>query len=187
LIVFLNILNKTITICDKVVKTYPWSKIKDITSALEGKEVLYVSEAINVPGEHVIDFIIQDSQESSNNHEQILLQDQELYIHSKTKIKVAANYNGKEYLFKGCRDFVSLSSLPEGMLEKCKMIVEGLKNGLLEIVNSEEKAFLEQQYEDEIETKRESLQRLEDTVKGSLDDPIEIDLSGTGNFKRGKK
>lgn len=185
MIVLLNISNKTVTICDKVVKVFPWSKLKDITLALEGKNVLYVSEVIAVSGEEVID-LIATSYNDEKLEDQTALEDSEFYIHCKTKMKVAASYNGKEYLFKGCSDFRPITSLPEGMLDGCKMIVEGLKSGLLEIVNDREKYLLEQQYQEDIIIKREESVRLE-VVKGSLDDPIEIDLSGAGNFKRGKK
>lgn len=186
MIVLLDTSNRTVTVCDKVVKVYPWSKLKEITLALEGKDVLYVSEVLAVTGGEVID-LITSSYEEDEMGDQTLLEESELYIHCKTKMKVSASYNGKEYLFKGCYDFRPITSLPDGMLEKCKMVAEGLKSGLLEIIDEREKALLEQQYEENLITKKEDLERLEEIVKGSLDNPIEIDLSGAGNFKRGKK
>lgn len=186
MIVLLNISNKTVTICDKIVKVYPWSHIKEIGLALEGKDVLYVSEVLSVTGDEVIDLINNSIDEEEIGDQTISLESC-LYIHCKTKSKVMATYNNKEYMFKGLYDVIPINSLPEGMLEKCKMIVDGLKNGLLEIVDENEKNFLSQKYEENFIAEKESLKKLEETVKGSLDDPIEIDISSSGNFKRGKK
>jgi len=185
MIVLLNTSNKTITICDKTVKVYPWSKIKEISGILDGKEILYVSEILSVTGDEVID-LINESIGEENIGDQTSILETEFYIHTKTKSKIMATYNGKDYLFKGCYDLRPINSLPEGMLEKCYIIVEGLKNGLLEIVGESEKNFLMQKYEEESIEAKDSLNRLEESIKGSVDDPIEINLSPSGNFKKGK-
>lgn len=184
MIVFLNTTNKTITVCDKMVKVYPWSKIKELTAVLSNKEILYVTEAVTAMGDDVLDLI-----SSSYNEEDIGDQthplDTELYIRC-TKGKLIAVYNGKEYVF-GSNDFKPLFSLPDGITEKCRVVVDALKSGLLCIVDENEKEFLLQQKEEENEAAEERRSRQDEVVRGSVDDPIPIDLTSAGNFKRGKK
>jgi hypothetical protein len=59
MIVFLDTEQKTITICDKTVKVYPFTMLNVIKKELLGKEVIYVSETVLTDGDSVVDLVSQ--------------------------------------------------------------------------------------------------------------------------------
>lgn len=143
MIVFVNPDNKTITICDKTVKIYNWNQFNAITTLLQNKEVIYVTEVVETTGEEVLN-VIYDSLSEEDLGDQTSLGTGEMYFHATCKGKVMIVYNGKEYTFKGIEDMRPLDSLPAGMLENCRTIIDGVKSGLFEIINEyERKAILE--------------------------------------------
>lgn len=188
MIVFLNPLNRTITICDKIVQVYPWYKIAEISKILKDKDVMYVSEIIEVTGDEVINIIEEENDKDySSLGDQTSISEGELYIHAKTKGKYSAVYQGKNYMFNGLYDIKPISSLPEGMLEKCDFIVHCLKNGTMEIINEQEKDDIIQKYEQDIIEAKDSINKMQEKIKGSVEDPIEIDISSQGSFRKGSK
>ena len=80
--------------------------------------------------------------------------------------------------------------MPENFTQKCKAISDGLRDGVFEIVTEEDKIEIEKSKKEESNFKivkrkeRNPISEAEKNKKGSLDYPIEIDLSGSGKFKR---
>jgi len=179
MIVLVNPSNKTVTICDKTVKVYPWHKIQELRDILSGQDVLYVTSAVETTGEDVLDVI-----SSSYSDEDIGDQthpDTEFYIYCTKGILITA-YNGKEYTFNS-RDFLPVWSLPEGILDKCKTVADALKSGLLVIVGESERDYLIQEKQEKTAAAKNRGRREEEL--GSVDNPIPIEISSTGNFRKG--
>jgi len=176
MIVLVNPSNKTVTICDKTVKVYPWHKIQELTDVLSGQEVLYVTSAVETNGEDVLD-VIKSSYGEDDMGDQTH-PDTEFYVYC-TKGILITSYNGKEYTFNS-RDFLPIWSLPEGILDKCKTVVDALKSGMLAIVGESEKDYLIQKREERIAVKVKKNEEL-----GSVDNPIPIEISSSGNFRKG--
>ena len=179
MIVLVNPLNKTVTICDKTVKVYPWHKIQELTGVLSGQEVLYVTSAVETTGEDVLD-VIKSSYGEDDMGDQTHT-DTEFYVYC-TKGILITSYNGKEYSFNS-KDFLPVWSLPEGILDKCKTVVDALKSGMLAIVGESEKEYLIQEREEKVAAKSKSRKNEE---LGSVDNPIPIEISSSGNFKKGE-
>ena len=91
-------------------------------------------------------------------------------------------YDGKEYVFSS-RDFLPVWSLPEGIFDKCKAVVDAIKNGLLVIVGKSERDYLIQEREEKAAVIRNRGKR--ENEIGSVDNPIPIQISSTGNFRKG--
>ena len=104
MIVLVNPSNKTVTICDKTVKVYPWHKIQELTDVLSGQEVLYVTSAVETNGEDVLD-VIKSSYGEDDMGDQTH-PDTEFYVYC-TKGILITSYNGKEYTFNS-RDFLPI-------------------------------------------------------------------------------
>jgi len=180
MIVLVNPSNKTVTICDKVVKVYPWNKIQEIRKILSGQDVMYVTSAIATTGDEVIDVI-----SSSYGEEDIGDQtqtDTEFYVYC-TKGILITSYNGKEYKFNS-RDFLPIWSFPEEIFDKCKTVSDAIKSGLLSIVGESEKDLLIQEREEKSLAAKNRGKRTEEL--GSVDNPIPIDISSSGNFRKGE-
>jgi hypothetical protein len=173
LLVFINTVNQTITICDKHVKIYDLADVDNIIKNLDNS-FLYVTEVISATKEDVINLI--NSNFNYNNEEQTAFVEEKYYIHSKNKQKVFVNYDGKEYMFKGCYDFWPLEDLPKNMITECRVVVELLKNGLLEVITETEKQKLLNEQKLNTETKKSRIKISNLKSKATLDDPIEIDV-----------
>lgn len=188
IIVFVNLEEQTLTICDKVVKVLPLSKKKLIRTALEGKSVIYVTDAIVTDGESVIDMVSDYSTEDNDTSVS-----QNMYLHTTDKGTMLVNYQGKTYSFRGVGDLKLLETLPPGMLETCPTIVNGIESGVFEIVSEDEKISIEAEYkakQAEFMAKRNSTivdsdVSVSDIIKGNkksksafgtIDNPIKMDL-----------
>lgn len=184
MIVFLDTEQKTVTICDKTVKTYPFSMINVIKKELLGKEVIYVSETVLTDGDSVVDLVSQYADEDNG-----FIDDEggEIYLRTTGKQKHSVAYSGKKIFFAGMYDMKPVSSLPKGFIENCRTITEGIRDGIFEIVTEKQKFYIEQDRINESNEKEQKLQEDKTEKFGSVDNPIEIDLNKTISFKKNKK
>lgn len=182
MIVFLDTEQKTITICDKTVKSYPFSMINVIKKELLGKEVIYVSESVCTDGDSVVDLL---SQYNDENNDFIDDSGGEIYLRTTGKQKHSVAYNGKKIFFAGMYDMKPVSLLPKGFIENCRTITEGIRDGVFEIITEKQKFYIEQdKINKENEKEQESLKKDNFEILGSVDNPIEIDLNKTISFKK---
>lgn len=183
MIVIVDVDKKSIIICDKTVKTYPFSMLGSIKKEISGKDVIYVSETIHTDGDSVIDFISEYINEYNPNFDS-----DEVYIRTTGKQKYSVGYNGKKILFSGMYDIKPVSSLPQGFVENCRTIINGIKDGTFEIITENEKYLIEQEkINEDIEKERKYIKDEDfDSQPGSVDNPIEIDLSENKSFKKKK-
>jgi hypothetical protein len=185
MIVFLDTEQKTITICDKTVKVYPFAMLNVIKKELLGKEVIYVSETVLTDGDSVVDLISQYVEEDNGFTDD---GDGELYLRTTTKQKHSVGYNGKKIFFGGMYDMKPISLLPKGFVENCRTITEGIRDGIFEIVTEKQKFYIDQdKVNEENEKEQKLLQEDKSERFGSVDNPIEIDLNKTISFKKTKK
>jgi len=201
MIVFLNPTDRTITICDKIVTVYSWSQTKTLKSILSGNNVIYVTDAVETSGEEVLQ-VIQESMTEDDLGDQTIVANEQLYFHTTQSGAMMVSYANKVYTFKGAGDLRKIQDLPEGLLENCSYVVDGMKSGLFEIVGEEEK----NQILEEVNAKKTDFHNKKNNIlvdsgvsasdaaegkkgkfsaKGSVDDPIEIDLSPGAGFKKG--
>ena len=184
MIVFLDTEQKTITICDKTVKVYPFTMLNVIKKELLGKEVIYVSETVLTDGDSVVDLVSQYVDEDNGFADA----DGDLYLRTTIKQKHSVAFNGKKIFFSGMYDMKPVSLLPKGFVENCRTITEGIRDGLFEIVTEKQKFYIEQdRINEENEKEQKLLQEDKSERSGSVDNPIEIDLNKTISFKKTKK
>jgi CRISPR/Cas system Type II protein with McrA/HNH and RuvC-like nuclease domain len=196
MIVFLDPNRQTITICDQTVKVYSWSQVHLLASLLQGKDVIYVTDAVETKGEEVLDIILSEASDEEIG-DQTHPYEGHLYFHTTKAGTVRFVHQGKEYVFKGAGDMKRIDSLPEDFLDKWPNVVSGLKDGLFEIISEEDKVRIEE----ELRIKKEDRDSkkygilMSDEVKakdfgmrksnGIGMEATEIDIGGSGgNFRR---
>jgi len=175
ILVYIDSESRIVTlVMDKVVKTYPFSFIRDIAKEIEGKEVVYVSETLASSGDEVI-ALVEELLESDNEES---IQNGTLYLRVTTASKNLVKHGNLSFYFQGMYDFKPLSSLPSDFTETCKVVSDGLKSGLFEIVNEQTKIYLEHQKQQQQEEKEEKIRRAKESRnrEGSIDNPIQIEL-----------
>ena len=182
MIVLINPSQNTVTICDNKVKVFDISDISGIQHEIANKDVIYVTEYVETSGNEIIN-LIEESYESNSLGDQTEIDDGILYLRTTGKSKCYVNFAGKDYMFAGMYDFKAISDLPENFAQNCKMVRDGLKSGLFEIVNEYKKRELDEK-RDSDNSVRIAKKNAFDVSRGSVDDPIEIDLGNKISFKR---
>lgn len=186
MIVLINPHQKTVTICGESIQVLSVTDIENLEYYLNGNEVIYVTEYIETSGEEVVDIIKNTYIDTDTMGDQTQIDSGILYLHTTGKSKVYVNYKNRDYLFSGIYDFKEVADLPDSFLDDCKIVRDGIKSGLFEVVDEYTKKTLEKKKADDhtlIENKRKATA----DIKGSVDDPIEIDLGGKVSFKRNNK
>jgi hypothetical protein len=132
-----------IIIEDKKMYTYKWSDIKSISEKIYNKKVTYVSDVVEASGEDVLSLL------SSITGEEIDIPEDDgyRYLHYTQKGRFVVPYEGKSYIFKGITDAKLIEDLPNGFIEKCKAIADGLKSGIFKIIDSNELAIIKTENE----------------------------------------
>jgi hypothetical protein len=144
MIVYINQEDSTVIIIeDKKMYTYKWSDIKSISEKIYNKKVTYVSDVVEASGEDVLSLL------SSITGEEIDIPEDDgyRYLHYTQKGRFVVPYEGKSYIFKGITDAKLIEDLPNGFIEKCKAIADGLKSGIFKIIDSNELAIIKTENE----------------------------------------
>lgn len=184
MLVYVDPENRTVSLVEgKTVKVFPVSYVALISKEIEGKDVVYVSETLNTTGDEVISLL----KEMSESDMAESISSGTLYIRYNQKSKCLVKHNGKSVYFEGKYDLKPLNTLPQGILESCPTIVNGIRDGTFELVNEQTRIFIQQEQENEITEKEAKLER-EEMLRnqvGSIENPIQINLGGgSGKSKR---
>ena len=179
--VIINPVDKTVSICDKTIRVYPINNFTQIQKELKDKEVSYVTEFVDTTGEEVLN-IIEELFLDDYVGDQTGLENTELYLHVNNKGNYFVKHENKNYYFSGMYDFKNLKDLPENFVTDCQTISDGIRTGIFRIIDEEQKNEIEQKNK-KIPVKKK--QPTDSNSKGSLEDPIEIDIGRKNSFKRG--
>lgn len=194
-IVIYNPETHNLIICDDIVQHIDLNTqtFHDVKNYLGNKKIIYVTEYVETDIDSICDMfqnydmqqdVVGDVNESISNKQ---------YIHLTNKTKFYAQHGGAQYIFHGLYDCKNIEDFPANFLTDCKDIVEGLRIGLLEIIGeSQVQELLSQKAKEPVRKGKQTIIKdlstnsSEDGEKGSIDNPIQIDLSGNGNFKRNR-
>lgn len=194
-IVIYNPETHNLIICDDTVQYIDLNiqTFDDVKNYLGNKKIMYVTEYIETDVDSICDMFINQDMEQDVVGDVNNVISKKQYIHLTNKTKFYAQHGGAQYIFHGLYDCKNIDDFPQNFLTDCKDIVEGLRIGLLEIIGEHQvqELMLQKAKEPARRSKQTIIKDLstasnEDGEKGSIDNPIQIDLSGSGNFKRNK-
>ena len=184
MILIVDIQNEKINIIkDKKLFVIDSNDIESAVKIVGDSELLYVTELVETTGHEVLQTLFDFDPAEIENLQ--IDETDRMYLHVTHPYKTYVDHNGRQYVFAGKHDAKALDDLPDDIIENCEQIMHGIKTGLFEIIDELQKAELDKEKE------KSPLSRLKRSVaesksKGSLDEPIEIDLGGSASFKRDK-
>lgn len=192
-IVIYNPQQNTLQVCGEqalVIDLYETS-VDEIKSILGKENFIYVTEYLEMNSLSLISMLTdQDLAVSSDTD----MQSDEQYLHLTAKHKMYVKYNDKIIPFLGKYDIKNIKDLPQNIIQESSIIATGLKDGRFAIIDEQRKQeLLQEQKQEPPRRSKQSIisdtsvkKSLEDSMQGSFDNPIEIDVTNSASFKRNR-